>query len=184
MEKKINKTRLVLIIWIIIGILSVVITLPIYLKYKNDYTLFALMLAIILAYEFVMRIMLGGILVLPNHNPKGLIYRVRDWEIKYFNKHNYKKRVNNLPTFNPKQYDPTILTLDEIIQNTCKNEFTHRCYFVLTYVPIIWCAFVTWWYALIALGIAIIVCIHDVVLISFQRFTRNRLIKLNERRKK
>lgn len=184
MKKKLNMTRVVLITWIVIGILSVVITLPIHLKYNNIITLSALMLAIILAYEFVMRIALGGLLVLPKHNPDKGQWVVKEWELRYFDKHNYKERVKNLPTFNPKQYDPTIHTTDEIIENTCKNEFTHKVYFVLTYLPIVWCAFVAWYYAIAALVIAAIVCIHDVVLISFQRFSRQRLIKIRDRQRR
>lgn len=181
-EKKINKTRVVLITWIIIGVLSLIIALPIYLHYKNEITLIIFLFSTMLAYEFVMRIALGGLLVLPNHNPDKGIYVVKEWELKYFDKHNYKKRVNNLPTFNPKQYDPKINTIEQIIQNTCKNEFTHRVYFFLTYLPIIWFFLVCWWYSFIALGIAIIVSIHDIILVSFQRFSRHRLIRLRDRK--
>ena len=184
MKKKFNKTRFVLVLWIIIGIASVAITLPLHLVYDNKFTLTALMMAIMLCYEFVMRLILGVILILPKHNPDKGSYVVREWELKFYDKHNYKKRVVNLPTFNPKQYDPKLNSTDEIIQNTCKNEFTHRCYFILTFLPIIWSAIVEWYYGVGALVIALIVCIHDVVLISFQRFSRNRLIKIRNRERR
>lgn len=181
-ETKINATRIILISWTIFGVLGLIVSLPIYLVTRNEVAFGILNIFIILAYEFLMRIILGIILILIPQNPESFRFKVPKFELKLYDKLNYKKKVTKIPTFNPDQYDTTKLSMDEVIENTCKNEFTHKVFYVLTFLPILWCAFNG--YLWLSIIVSIIVCQNDVVFITMQRFSRNRLKKLRDRMNK
>lgn len=180
-KKKINWTRVVLIFWTLVGTIMTIVTLPWYLVSKNEIVYGFLMVGIVLLYEFWMRIILGIILIKPTYNVDSKRFKVHNWELKIYNFFKMKKWIKHAPTFNPDQYDASKLSLDDIIQNTCRNEVTHSVYFFLTYVPIIWAIWLG--YMPFCVIQALIVCQTDVILISLQRFNRQRLIKLNRRKK-
>lgn len=172
-------TRVILIFFTIVGVVGVGVTLPLYLKYDTKVLYYLLAFFVILAYEFLMRIIFGIILIIPKYNVNSWVFKVGKKELGLYKKMNYKSLVQKIPTFNPKQYDSQTLSIEEIIQNTCRNELTHKVYFVLTFAPIIWSV----WFGSLALAIvqACIVCLNDVFFISIQRFSRDRLLSIQKR---
>ena len=181
-KKKINWTRVVLLFWTLVGVIGTIVTVPLYLKTKDKVVYGFMMVFITLAYEFVMRIILGIVLIIPKYNVERRYFKASKLEMKIYNGLKMKKWVTHAPTFNPDQYDATKLTLDEIILNTVRNEVTHSVYFFLTFVPIIWSI----WLGYLPFNItqALIVIWTDILLIAIQRFNRQRLVKLNRRTKR
>lgn len=181
-KKKINWTRVVLIFWTVLGVVGTMVTLPWYLITKDKVVYGFFMVFLTLAYEFVMRIILGIFLIMPTYNVERKYFKANKLEMKIYNALKMKKWVTHAPTFNPDQYDATKLTLDEIIQNTVRNEISHSVYLVLTFVPIIWSI----WMGYLPFNItqAFIVIWTDILLIAIQRFNRQRLVKLNRRSKR
>ena len=182
-KKKINKTKIVLIFWLIASLILTAISLPLYIKNPdNKHIKNFLLVSLQLLWNFWIRVLSGILFTSFTYNPEARWFRINDRDRKWHNFIRVKKWIQHAPTFNPKQYDSTKLSLDEIIQNTCRNEVSHTMYFILTYVPILFSIYFGNY--LMTIIVAILVSIHDIFLISLQRFSRDRLNKLNKRMKR
>lgn len=182
-KKKINKTKIVLIFWCILSVILTCISLPLYLKDKDNVHLRNfLLVSLQLLWNFEMRIIIGPFVMMCHFNPDSKYFTTTKFDKKWHSFLKIKKWVTHAPTFNPKQYDMNNLTIDQIIQNTCKNEISHDLYFLITFVPILFSIYFGNY--LMTIIIALIVCQNDVLLISVQRFTRDRLKKINKRNKR
>ncbi|MCR5349732.1 MAG: hypothetical protein K6E20_01935 [Acholeplasmatales bacterium] len=182
-KKKINKTRVVLIFWLIASIILTCISLPLYIKNPdNKHIKNFLLVSLLLLWNFWIRVISGLIFTAFTYNPESRWFKINDTDRKWHNFIKVKKWIQHAPTFNPKQYDSKTLTLDEIIQNTCRNEVSHIMYFIETYMGILLSLYFGNY--LLTIIVAITVSIHDIFLISLQRFSRDRLNKLNKRMKR
>ena len=87
-----------------------------------------------------------------------------------------------MPTFDPKAFDTSNRTWEQIAQATCQSELVHETNVVLSFLPII--ASVWFGEILVFVVTSVLSAIFDLLFVFMQRFNRQRILRLQSRLKK
>ncbi|MBR4092558.1 MAG: hypothetical protein IKK32_01650 [Oscillospiraceae bacterium] len=137
-----------------------------------------------IAYHFIMRLIIGGIIDLIMKNKADYTkrwYRVGETEMKFYKKIGVKKWKNKMPTYNNDFFDTNKHSWDEIIGATCQSELVHEIIIVFSFLPII----ATVWFGAFWVFVITSVCaaIYDMIFVFMQRFNRSRILKMKTKLK-
>ena len=170
-----------------IAVVSVLATLILTVLYQKMNIGLLLSLAITagtIAYHFVMRLAVGGVVnrIMENHaDYQNRWYQMRPFEKKLYEKLGVKKWKGKMPTYDPSLFSVKEKSLEEIIQATCQAEIVHEIIAVLSFLPLV---AVIWFgsfmvFLLTSIGAA---CV-DLTFVMMQRYNRPRLVKMAGRMK-
>lgn len=135
------------------------------------------------AYHFIIRLTVGVVIDSIMHNKANYRkkwYRVREFEMKAYQKLKVKKWKKNMPTFHADTFDISKHSWDEIMQATCQAELVHEINVVFSFLPLIasiW--FDSFWVFFITSALG---AVFDLMFVMMQRFNRTRILKLNQSR--
>ncbi len=170
----------------IIAILSLLASVALGISYAYTSVEVLLTLAItfgVIAYHFIMRLLVGFIYSLTMKNKADYHkrwYRVSKREFAFYQKLKVKKWKGNIPTYDKASFDIKTHSLEEIVGAMCQAELVHETIIPLSFLPVIcgiW--FSPWWVFLIT---SLAAAVFDSVFIIVQRYNRQRIIKLLERK--
>ena len=136
------------------------------------------------AYHFVFRLLVGYFFDATmknkaNYNKRW--FRVGKGELKFYKFLKVKHWKDKMPTFDPKAFDVSNRTWDQIAQATCQSEIVHELIFIFSYLPILLTIFFDSF--LVFLITSIIASLIDLTFVIVQRYNRPRLIRLLTRKK-
>ena len=136
------------------------------------------------AYHFIMRLLVGLAFSAVMHNRADYTkrrYRVSATEAAIYEKLKVNKWKSGMPTYDPTLFDPRIHTWEEIAQATCQAECVHETIAVLSFLPV---AAGIWFDAYpVFILTSVAAAVFDLMLVMMQRYNRQRIAKLLERRK-
>lgn len=137
----------------------------------------------VIFYQLGMRLLIGN--VVEGWFPKQFSFHqgwfcVRSGEMKLYQFLKVKQWKKHLPTYDPEKYDVRKHSVEEIIQTMCCAELDHELMLVLSYLPLI----LIWWFGDPAVFVitSVLASLIEVPFIVMQRFNRNRLVKIAERK--
>ena len=87
-----------------------------------------------------------------------------------------------MPTFDPKAFDASNRTWDQIAQATCQSELVHEVNVVLSFLPII--ASIWFGEIWVFVSTSVLSAIFDLLFVFMQRFNRHRILKLQAKLQK
>ena len=132
-----------------------------------------------IAYHFVMRIFVGGIVHMIMHNKADYNknrYKLRPFEEKLYKKLKVKNWKKKMPTYAPELFDVKKHSFDEIAQAMCQAEVVHECIAVFSFLPLVTVpVFGSFWVFLIT---SLLSACLDLSFAIIQRYNRPRIIKL------
>ena len=171
----------------IIALMTALMTITFALLYKfidRDILLtFAITFGTI-AYHFIIRLIIGGIinLIMKNkddYNRKW--YHVGETEMRFYKKIGVKKWKSKMPTYNKDFFDTNKHTWNEIVGAMCQSELVHEVIVVFSFLPII----ATIWFGAFWVFAITSVCaaIFDLMFVFMQRFNRSRILKMKTKLK-
>ena len=136
-------------------------------------------------YHFVFRLIVGYAFDLTmknkaNYNKRW--FRVGKGELRFYQFLKVKRWKNKMPTFDPKAFDASNRTWDQIAQATCQSELVHEVNVVLSFLPII----ASIWFGEIWVFVltSVLSAIFDLLFVFMQRFNRHRILKLQAKLQK
>ena len=133
-------------------------------------------------YHFAMRLLVGAVVPLfaGSFHPDQPWFRQRGWEPKLYARLKLKSRKSGIPTYDPGQFDLTVLPLSQVVRNMCSAEVVHEVIMLLSFVPLLFAIpfgefpvfFIT---SVLSAG-------FDGIFVITQRFNRPRLVKLMKKK--
>jgi len=130
-------------------------------------------------YHFAMRLLVGHIL---NHIMGNRAdytrpwYQLRSFEPRMYRILKVKKWKGNMPTYDPRVFDPKLHTWEEIVQAMCQAELVHEIIMVLSFLPLLAAIpFGTFWVFFIT---SLLAAMYDLAFVIMQRYNRPRIIKI------
>ena len=172
----------------IISIVTLLLTIVFALLYHHFANSVFLTVAIstgTTAYHFVFRLIVGYIFDITmknNVNYNKRWFRVGKGELKFYKFLKVKRWKDKMPTFDPKAFDTSNRTWEQIAQATCQSELVHETNVVLSFLPII--ASVWFGEILVFVVTSVLSAIFDLLFVFMQRFNRQRILRLQARLKK
>lgn len=136
-------------------------------------------------YHFAMRLAVG--LVVNCFIKRPLNYKARwfllwQWEPDFYKRIRIKQWKSKLPTYYPQDFSLQNHSVPQLLQTMCIAEIGHELMIVLSFVPLLLSI------KFGALGVFLITSLCagavDLVFVLMQRYNRNRLVKIAERKKK
>lgn len=135
-------------------------------------------------YHFAMRLSVG---LAVNHlfkrtlNYKAKWFLLRQWEPGLYNAIKIKQWKNKLPTYYPQNFSLQSHSVPELLQTMCIAEIGHELMIVLSFVPLI----LSIWFGAFGVFLTTSLCAGamDLVFVLVQRYNRNRLVKIAERKR-
>ena len=134
-------------------------------------------------YHFAMRLVVG--FSVDRIFKNGINYNNQWFSQKKFEQHLYKKLhvhkwKENIPSFDPEQFDIEKRTFGEIISSMCVAEIVHEVIFVFSFLPIFlsipfgefWIFFIT----------SVLSAAFDLIFVIIQRYNRPRVMRLLNRK--
>ena len=135
------------------------------------------------AYHFVMRLLVGTVIDLLLHNH--VDYR-RKWfqvsaaEEKFYKKLGVKKWKTNMPTYDPRCFDPKLHSWDAIAQAMCQAELVHEVIILLSFVPVL--AGIPFGQMWVFVVTSLLAACFDAMFVILQRYNRPRILRLLQNR--
>lgn len=164
------------------AVITVIVTIlmaVLFVNFEAD-VLFSLTITFgTIAYHFVMRILVGGIVDTIMHNRADYNkkwYRLRPFEEKLYKKLKVKNWKKKMPTYDPDIFDIKKHSFEEIVQAMCQAEVVHETIAVFSFLPLITVpVFGSFWVFLIT---SLLSACLDLSFVMMQRYNRPRIIKL------
>ena len=168
----------------VVSVLATLILTVLYQKMNIGILLTLAITAGTIAYHFVMRLVVGGVVnrIMGNHaDYRKQWYQMRPFEKKLYEKIGVKKWKGKMPTYDPSLFSVKEKSFEEIVQATCQAEIVHEIIVVFSFLPLV---AVIWFgsfmvFLLTSIGAA---CM-DLTFVIMQRYNRPRLVKMAERMK-
>ncbi len=138
-----------------------------------------------IAYHLIMRLLVGLIFNLAMNNKTDYTrswYQVSYREKLLYEKLKVKKWKGKMPTYETSLFDPKKHTWEEIIQAMCQAELVHETIAILSFLPIlagIWFGDFPVFIITSLLAVAV-----DMSFVIMQRYNRQRIMKMMNRRRK
>lgn len=130
-------------------------------------------------YHFAMRLLVGTVLqqTLQNHvNYHAKWFQVSALEKTLYKKLKVRKWKGKLPTYDPKAFDRTLHSWDEIAQAMCQAELVHEGIIVLSFLPVLTAIpYGALWVFVIT---SVLAASIDALFVILQRYNRPRILKL------
>ncbi|MCD7725722.1 MAG: hypothetical protein LUI12_09280 [Clostridiales bacterium] len=131
-------------------------------------------------YHFAIRLVVGYSIAAIFHNDKwnynSYWFQQKGFETKIYKILYVKKWKQNIPTYNPLEFDIRNHGLDYVTRATCQAEVVHEVNVIVSFIPII---FSLWVGALPVFAItSFCAALYDLMFVVLQRYNRPRLIKL------
>lgn len=169
-------------------VLSLAGTIALSVLYRETSVEILLSLAITfgtIAYHIVMRLLTGLVFrsVMQNRaDYRKRWYQVGRREMAVYQKLKVKEWKRNLPTYEPKLFDPQLHTWDEIAQAMCQAELIHETIVVLSFLPIVSGI----WFGAYPVFIitSVLSALFDLSFVVMQRYNRQRVLRLLQRESK
>lgn len=170
------------ILMTLIGICSLITsaTLGIFYAYfKVDILLTLAIVFGVIAYHFIMRLLVGLIYSksMKNHaDYNKWWFKVNKHEMSFYEKLKVKKWKGNVPTYDKTSFDLKTHSLEEIASTMCQSELVHETIIILSFLPIIcgiW--FHAWWAFIVT---SVLSALFDYIFVIVQRYNRQRVIHL------
>ncbi len=135
-----------------------------------------------IAYHFLMRLIVGFVFDKVMNNKVDCTrswFRVRDFEIRFYNAIKVKRWKNKMPTYESDIFSPKKHTWNEIAQAMGQAELVHETIIILSFFPIF---AAIWWGALSVFFLtSICAALLDLSFVIMQRYNRPRVMRLAER---
>jgi len=132
-----------------------------------------------IAYHFVMRILVGGIVDTIMHNKADYNkawYQLKPFEVKLYDKLKVKRWKKRMPTYEPSLFDIKKHTFEEIAEAMCQAEIVHETIAVFSFLPLLAVpVFGSFWVFLIT---SLFSACLDTMFVIMQRYNRPRIIKM------
>lgn len=137
------------------------------------------------AYHFVFRLLVGYFFDATMKNKANYNKRwfcVGKGELKFYKFLKVKHWKDKMPTFDPKAFDVSNRTWDQIAQATCQSELVHETNVVLSFLPIV----ASVWFGSIWVFVvtSVLSAIFDLLFVFMQRFNRHRILRMQARLQK
>ena len=163
--------------------LALLVTAVCQWRMPRQWLLAVVITLVVVVYQLGMRLLVGNVVEewFPQHfKVNSGWFKVRSWEVKFYQRLKVKQWKKHLPTYEPEKYDVRHYALTEIIQTMCCAELDHEIMFVLSYLPVI----LIIWFGDPAIFIttSIITSLIEVPFVVLQRFNRARLVKIAGRK--
>ncbi|MBE5947743.1 MAG: hypothetical protein E7261_01815 [Lachnospiraceae bacterium] len=163
----------------VITVIATILMAVLFVNFEAD-ILFSLAITFgTIAYHFVMRLLVGGIVDTIMHNRADYNkkwYQLRPFEEKLYKKLKVKNWKKKMPTYEPELFDVKKHTFDEIAQAMCQAEVVHEVIVVFSFLPLITVpVFGSFWVFLIT---SLLSACLDLSFVIMQRYNRPRIIKL------
>ena len=136
-----------------------------------------------IAYHFVMRLMVGLAFHATMQNQadyRKRWYQVSKREMAVYEKLKVKQWKRRMPTYDPALFDPRLHTWEEIVQAMCQAELVHETIAVLSFLPILAGVWFGEYPVFIVTSVLAAAC--DMVFVIMQRYNRQRVMKLLNRK--
>lgn len=132
-----------------------------------------------IAYHFVMRILVGGIVDTIMNNKADYNkawYQLKPFEVKLYDKLKVKRWKKRMPTYEPSLFDIKKHTFEEIAEAMCQAEIVHETIAVFSFLPLLAVpVFGSFWVFLIT---SLLSACLDTMFAIMQRYNRPRIIKM------
>lgn len=137
-----------------------------------------------IAYHFLMRLIVGGLINGLMHNRMDVSrpwFSEKKFEKKLYQKLRVKKWKGHMPTYDPEVFSAEKHSLDEIAQAMCQAETVHEVIFALSFLPLV----ATVWFGAFPVFLITSLCAaaFDGAFVIVQRYNRPRVLRLAKRRK-
>lgn len=118
------------------------------------------------------------------YNYNSAYFRQKPFEAKLYKLLNVKRLKSNAPTWNPESFSAEKNSLEQIMINMCQSETVHTVNVPISFLSLLFCLLCdnplgNIWIFLIT---AIAAAIFDLNFVIIQRYNRERLIKIIERK--
>lgn len=131
-----------------------------------------------ICYHFTMRLLVGAIVPLfaGSFHPEGAWFRQQPWEPKLYALLKMKSRKAAIPTYDPGQFDLTLLPLSQVVCNMCCAEVVHEVIILLSFLPLLLA--IPFGEFPVFLITSLLSAGFDSMFVITQRFNRPRLIRI------
>ena len=131
-----------------------------------------------ICYHFTMRLLVGAIVPLfaGSFHPEGAWFRQQPWEPKLYALLKMKSRKAAIPTYDPGQFDLTVLPLSQVVCNMCCAEVVHEVIILLSFLPLLLA--IPFGEFPVFLITSLLSVGFDSIFVITQRFNRPRLIRI------
>jgi len=137
-----------------------------------------------IAYHFVMRILVGGIVDTIMHNKADYNkawYQLKPFEVKLYDKLKVKRWKKRMPTYEPSLFDIKKHTFEEIAEAMCQAEIVHEVIILLSFLPLVFSLwFDSFWVFFVT---SLLSACFDLLFVIMQRYNRPRLLRIIDRKK-
>lgn len=133
-------------------------------------------------YHFAMRLLVGALVPLFTKNARADRgwFRQRCWEARLYAGLKVKNWKGGIPTYDPGQFDLTVLPLSQVVRNMCSAEVVHEVIMLLSFVPLLFA--IPFGEFSIFFITSILAALFDSIFVMAQRFNRPRLVKLMKKK--
>lgn len=126
-------------------------------------------------YHFAMRLLVGA--ALPNITATDCRwFQPRSFEPKLYARLAVRRWKKHIPTYNPNLFSPTDISIEHLLQNSCRAELIHEIIMVLSFLPVL--AINCCGAPLVFWGTSLLAALFDSLFVIVQRFNRPRLIRI------
>lgn len=129
-------------------------------------------------YHFTMRLLVGHTIDRIMGNKADYSkrwYQLRPFEVQLYRRLQVKKWKGNLPTYDPRCFDPKLHSWDEIAQAMCQAEIVHEVIVGLSFLPLL--GAIPFGSFGVFLTTSVLAACYDLSFVIIQRFNRPRILK-------
>lgn len=129
-------------------------------------------------YHFAMRLLVGAVVPLfaDSFRPEAAWFRQRSWEPRLYALLKLKSRKTGIPTYDPRQFDLTVLPLSQVVRNMCCAEVVHEVIILLSFLPLLFA--IPFGEFPVFLITSLLSAGFDSIFVITQRFNRPRLMRI------
>lgn len=159
------------------GLVTIALSWLYYLR-PADWILFMAITFGTTFYHFAMRLLAGALVPLftKNVSPDQSWFRPRDWEPGLYAKLKVKNWKQDLPTYDPSQFDLSQKTLEQVIHNMCNAEAVHEVIILFSFLPLFFA--IPFGAFPVFVITSIFAAVYDSIFVIAQRYNRPRLVRI------
>jgi hypothetical protein len=166
----------------ILSALTAFLSAVVYHNTQSDWAFAWMITFATTAYHFLMRLLTGSAIHLLLRNRvdyRRRWFRVSTAEQRFYNKLHVKKWKAGMGTYDPKAFDSSIHTWDEIAQATCQAELVHEAIILLSFLPVL--AAIPFGALPVFVITSLLSAGFDALFVIMQRYNRPRILLLIEK---
>ncbi|MBQ7760480.1 MAG: hypothetical protein IJ400_00345 [Clostridia bacterium] len=140
----------------------------------------------VIAYHFLMRLLVGTIIdaIFKNNlNYNGFWFKPRKFEKKLYKLLRVRRWTKNIPTYSPETFDIKKHSWEEIAKATAQAEIVHEIIILLSFLPIL--LIIPFGTPLVFILTSVVSALFDSIFVIAQRYNRPKIVAyLNKLKKK